>query len=317
MSLTTELADQSSPLSRHLKSRFPNTRTVLTKVNPEFNKLATRKPDGEFPYQLVGAAVDYRIRYMFPDPEPARRTIAGIGYDTLRDISHPATQHKNCMLQIRSGKGAFNAKAIRDFFAETDTFVAEVKPAYRQLESAHEQHLARHCLVLAILEGFARSRGDHGSLLKNEMVHTSRDLLELIRQSWIEDLTAISQAVHTALEPYFGQPYVPNPTFDGSADVGGADADIIIGDTLFEIKTTIKPGIRTEWLRQIMAYALLDYDDRYCIRNLGFILPRQAHVLTWTLQDLMFFMSNATASALEKERQDFQDAICRRRSPWP
>lgn len=49
-----------------------------------------------------------------------------------------------------------------------------------------------------------------------------------------------------------------NPTFgDASAMVGGADADLIAGDTLIEIKTTKAAAIERDQMRQLIGYVCL------------------------------------------------------------
>jgi len=48
-----------------------------------------------------------------------------------------------------------------------------------------------------------------------------------------------------------------NPVFVESGMVGGADADFIIDDTLFEIKTTKHLGLRAEYYHQLVGYYAL------------------------------------------------------------
>src|SRR4029077_14244102 len=50
---------------------------------------------------------------------------------------------------------------------------------------------------------------------------------------------------------------VLNPVFVESGMVGGADADLIIDDTLFEIKTTKYLGLRAEYYHQLVGYYAL------------------------------------------------------------
>ncbi len=49
-----------------------------------------------------------------------------------------------------------------------------------------------------------------------------------------------------------------NPTFgEASRSVAGADADLIVGDMLVDIKTTKNNTIKTEYLNQLLGYFLL------------------------------------------------------------
>lgn len=66
-------------------------------------------------------------------------------------------------------------------------------------------------------------------------------------------------------------------TFSGSDDVGGADFDLIVDRCLFDIKATRKAGVTTSYLRQLLGYWLLDYDDQFKISRLGIYLARHGH----------------------------------------
>jgi hypothetical protein len=83
--------------------------------------------------------------------------------------------------------------------------------------------------------------------------------------------------------------YFPNPGFLGSALVGGADGDWIIGDTLIDCKTdqAITTGSLREHLLQLIGYALLDLDDWYKIRKVAIWYPRFGLLPTWSLDVLL------------------------------
>lgn len=66
-----------------------------------------------------------------------------------------------------------------------------------------------------------------------------------------------------------------NPTFSGSACVGGADADWITNTTLWEAKTNAghRPFGRAHLL-QAFGYALLDGDDAFSLAHVGWYYAR-------------------------------------------
>jgi hypothetical protein len=63
-------------------------------------------------------------------------------------------------------------------------------------------------------------------------------------------------------------------SFAGSGDVGGAGADMIIGDLLLEVKARANATIRREDVYQAVGYALLDYHDAFQIRQVVLYLTR-------------------------------------------
>ena len=85
-------------------------------------------------------------------------------------------------------------------------------------------------------------------------------------------------------------PYFANPMFAGSIAIGGADADFVIGDTLFELKAikALAPAAVRKALQQLVGYCLLDLDDRYGIRSVGVYFVRQEWVCSWPLWRLVF-----------------------------
>lgn len=80
-------------------------------------------------------------------------------------------------------------------------------------------------------------------------------------------------------------PMVPNPSFMGSFLVGGADANMLMGNVLFDVRTTLKkkPLTLTNFYQQIMYY-LLDLEDSYGIRQLGWYYSRQRSYFVYPVE---------------------------------
>lgn len=108
---------------------------------------------------------------------------------------------------------------------------------------------------------------------------------------------------------------VLNPTFAGSTDVGGADADLIVDGCLLEIKTTKAMSLDAEWLRQLFGYLLLDYYDRYAIRTVGVYLARHGEMLTWQVDDFLRDLTRDATIKLADLRDEFR-ALCQRDPEW-
>lgn len=64
---------------------------------------------------------------------------------------------------------------------------------------------------------------------------------------------------------------VVNPTFDLSNQIGGAEADLIIGDSL--VSVVIGTKFTKENLHELLAYTLLDTNDMYSIQKLIWVYP--------------------------------------------
>jgi hypothetical protein len=85
-----------------------------------------------------------------------------------------------------------------------------------------------------------------------------------------------------------------NPGFMSSDIVGGADADLIIDDTLIEIKCVKDLCLKRCYLNQLIAYYLLtllhnqqvEAEKRYTINRLGIYFARHAVLYTFPVSDL-------------------------------
>lgn len=84
-----------------------------------------------------------------------------------------------------------------------------------------------------------------------------------------------------------------NPTFDGSSEVGGADANMIIDNTLWDIRTTAKSSPLTiDTILQQVGYYLLDYSNTYGISQITWYYTRQNCLFTHPVS--LFLKSNAS-----------------------
>jgi len=344
VSLTSHLADPTSPVRGFIEERVPiigfSKRGELlaegwakilginelprTPVRPPKASVADRR--------FVGTALDYRIRYYFGSSDSAH-LVARHGAALLS--SKPMREFRGA-LKLEPGevysdepppKEAKNvAQLVPEFFTSLDSVLARINPVRRRLTQKDEEELARYCLALAHFEAFYRAGVQINSpfyeLKKNA---TLFDLLEVPPHECVEDLCALSWDFEMSANHLFIMPAELNPTFEGSIDVGGADADMVLGDHLFEIKTMTTP--RPQDLRyaitQLLGYTLLDYRDRFGIRNLSICFTRQDKI--WSSPLWHFLVPPATLvqfltdgqrpsereidESLKRLRSDFRDIL--------
>jgi hypothetical protein len=119
----------------------------------------------------------------------------------------------------------------------------------------------------------------------------------------------MSWAFYDGFSELLARPAVLNPTFDGSLDVGAADADMIVGRCLLEIKTTIDPrALPSGIVYQLIGYVLLDYSDEFGIDAVGVYLSRQAILVCWPLEEILSTVATGPAN-LPRLRRDFQTML--------
>jgi hypothetical protein len=127
--------------------------------------------------------------------------------------------------------------------------------------------------------------------------------LALTSDAAVDDLLRLTEGAVTALHGLFGSPFVANPTFQGSTDVGGADADFIVDGCLVDIKTTKSRTLAREHVYQPLGYVLLDYEDEHGINGIGYYSSRVPALTQWPLDQLIDELSTGeqTVAGLRKE----------------
>lgn len=123
--------------------------------------------------------------------------------------------------------------------------------------------------------------------------------------SWIEDVVQVTARSGPLLSRLPG-PSIPGPTFTGSPWVGGADADLIVGTTVVEIKATRAADLRLRDAQQLIGYALLDVDDDYLLTHAAVLSARYGRLVTWDLAEVL---DQAGGLTLERARTTLAEAV--------
>lgn len=280
MSLTSLLREPASPLRALFQSSLPKTAAFVGGLNRELRAIPLNTPR-PVDAGLSGTAIDYRLRYYFAVPE-IEDTIAWLGADKLEAaiLDYPESPLRD---------------TVNDFVRALQRDVVALQPVGVRLSAAGEMRLARICVVLAGFEQWFRS--GRSALVNGMLDGTLRggaDILHLPRTEVIEDVATLSSAFFEHQYPLLAsRTVVLGPTFDGSLDVGGADADLIAGDSLIDFKSTASGSPIEEWeIHQLLACACLDYPDQYRIRRVGFSVLRRDALREWDIEDLVRRLSD-------------------------
>ncbi len=322
MSLTSHLNNPASPIGQFIKQRFAQTARLTKTANPGLKSADTIRPtqaDSSYPYGLIGTAIDYRIRYAF-DITPYRRLVAWQGaklltvkplesdedivvdWDDLEGIPLPPTA-----LTTGVAQGPYPLSLIRAFFDSLENTVNMIQPEGRLLEIENERMLNRYCIVLSLFEQVYRSNAYlQGPLMQPTVKHTVEALLTIPQDSWVDDLGVLFTRFYHRHHSLLSKPHILNPTFLGSAYVGGADADLVVDGCLIDIKTSTFPQIKAEYLHQLAGYLLLDFDDKLHIDAVGIYMARQGELVQWPAIDFLHELTGESTILLTSLRQDFR-----------
>lgn len=317
MSLTSELIRRDSPVKRFFRETFPNTRETLAQVRSALrgNELIHRLEPGAptHAYSQIGAAIDYRIRYSFAYTL-AHDLVAWKGAWAVSDLPPRMAWAISGMPpfpDMPENMPRLGTPEITAFFDQLKKTVTRIAPYRKPPKPSEERRLARFCLLLAVFESVYRSGARYWppAFLRDELPASAIDLLSAVPDDWVEDLAALSTAFAERYPEWRGAAATLNPTFAGSIDIGGADADFILDGCLWEIKTTKTNVGKSVNIYQLLGYALLDYDDEFGIERVGLLFPRQDTAVQWPLPELIKTLSGRRDLDLRGLRQRFRAII--------
>lgn len=177
-------------------------------------------------YPLVGTAFDYMFRFYLEQKNPnciTKRWVAETSVllmDTLGRDDEESKKMKHCLAESKKTHANFLSKGVfDDNIMKTAIILAQMDTFYRQ-EIVPEN--------LGVVED-----GD---------IQDLRNLISLV------DSDLFKAKKHCFLNPTFGY---------GSELVGGADADLIVDDTLIDVKTTKFLSFTQEQYNQLIGYYIL------------------------------------------------------------
>lgn len=195
-----------------------------------------------------------------------------------------------------------------NFFESLSTLTKTHSPVKTRLAKPEEDALNRHCVVLALMEEVARTGKTSDSILVSDKLR-SKSLVDIAEPHWVDDLRELSYRFYDNYSQIISLPFVLNPSFDGSEDIGGADADLIVDGTLIDIKTTIKQEIKPEFIWQILGYTLLDYSDRFRINGVGLYMSRKGIFFRWDLDEALQGLRRGERQPIDELRRRFRELL--------
>ena len=314
MSLTGHLIRPDSPVKAFLYERFEKTRVLTASANGQLRATGCVCPPPnieEYPYADVGRAIDYRIRYFYPagpiDDLVAWKHGHRIVWERYTRLAEKYPDEKQYTHFLR---------ASVEFFLRVRTFIQTTRPEGRLLDPREEALLARYCYVLGVFE-LAYRTGDDYWLFCPGRPHNVDFWLAQVPQAVVSDLVRLARLFFQRHRDLLAKPVILNPTFAGSTDVGGADADLIIDGCLLELKCSKHETLSPVWLRQLAGYVLLDYADALHIRSVGIYMVRHGVLLSWPLDEFLAALSGDQAIDLAQLRSEFRDVCVAASRPRP
>jgi len=242
--------------TNRLKEEFDKTFKI-----PEFHP----KEDLEFVppisenYTLIGTAFDYFLRFYIARNNNSKDT-SWISEKTLNMLKY----QKISKLKLKN--------IISDFKKQYNKYLET---------GLIEESFLNNTLVLAKIDGIFRS----GGIMPENFETDERDIEDLKNLISIIPPDKFKTEKLCFLNPDFG---------NASLMVGGGDADIIIGDSLIDIKTTKELKFSREYFIQLISYYILnkiggigDYKEKIEINKLGIYFSRYGYLYEFNIKDII------------------------------
>lgn len=277
MSLTQELKNPSSPISKWFSSKYhQGVGNIILHHNQMMQRSPILKPIDGTDFPLVGNAVTYSLRQFIAAKQNSRswvnNTLAGKAADKL-GINQVA---KFC---------SKNSNSLEENALKT--------------------------LILGGLENYYRSLKTHEIIQpflnrKDKRLNVTQEYIEQWLPS-IQDVSQISEQlphIWNSIEPIINfekTTAISNATFTLSSLLH-ADCQLIIDNAIIDVRTTAKrqPFTLNNFYQQL-SYLLFDSEDEYKLTRLAWVYTRQKVALSYNVNQL-FKDINST-------RKDFRQMI--------
>jgi hypothetical protein len=332
VSLTSEIRQGGSFARRFIDQHFPHLQILTRECNGHARSLGLSAlpavHENKGVSMLVGTAIDYRVRAYFDphihDSHAIRRglTLLCNCKELKRPFIDPET---NTNIQPLRDGSYWEEHVItknpwywrrKDRIAERllssyQHFAARARPQRRKLATPLEERLCRYCILFAYLDWLGHAPPTDSMLARMiQLAHPKPlSMLSALDANIVKDLVTVSRQFHDRNRDLVRsfKTAVVGPTLAGSDDIGGADCDLVVDGCLIDVKATLRPGLETAHLRQLVGYWLLDYDDALHLSSAAIILLRHCLTHNFTIPDLIG--PNADPGQL---RREFRDGLAQR-----
>ena len=262
MSLTREL-NRGGCAHYYMNSAFPKLANYVRSLNLPKGDLIAEAPKGW--ESFMGTAFDRRLRYEY-EPDYTDDVVK----DGARLLAYPPLEEVE--------PGVFEGQMGQTKYAAVQ-------------EGLTNEDLDKRSIYAAVADTEFRSGRGSDTW---DALEAGGDQLQSELIADLNSLLTMASANLSLSCPRFG------PTFGISSHwIGGADADIIDEGCLIDVKC-VKKIEATAFIRQVIAYALLDVENEYGLDSVGIYLARQGILWKLPLEDVAK-ASNVTISELRAQ----------------
>jgi hypothetical protein len=243
--VTSELRDLTSPVTQFMKSKF-TIRDIQKQYRQNIPPIIIPSTLTPGEAAVVGTACDWLLRFLL-NPNPDLHLALG---------------------GAKLGDGM-------EFYDSIKLNLPDDDPAIR----------VRRCIGLAALTHVYRSSRAQDALEIEIDKFDSDGIMSLGTDEQARQLLRMQAVMEEHLLPRLPQgQQIIGPTFTGSMHMPG-DGDLIAGNLLLDLKTSIKNALDGKDVYQLLTYLLMDWDNEYDLSEVGIFNARYGYLATWKTSD--------------------------------
>jgi hypothetical protein len=313
MSLTTELRNPRSAISRYLATRFDRLDRVFHTWTEATRGARPVLPPAPVDWALVGQAFGHRLGFAFCLDPPYAPILGACQYVATEQLRHLAAAEFAAMRPLPAELAGYVRVLTRDqyvpllavdpeldaeegLWAEPDDSMAHLLGFFRvtaQLverlggrrpdpDDPAERPLLAACYVLGVLERAYRGSRPVPGLAEA----TPERLLASVPAAAIDDLAELTRVLAGEGGSHLAR--LRSPALVAPVSIEHwAEGDLALGGTLLDCKVTKYADFTLDVFHQVLAYLLLDHGDWYQLDAAGIYLARQGRLVRWPLEQLM------------------------------
>lgn len=266
-------------------------------------------------------------------PSPISNWFAQRHNKSIDKIINDANQHLNCNVPLHetsTHRGLIKASAVyamlkhlgylnsdnnwfsntyaSNYISKSELHGAFDEWLFKNTESISEE--AMGCLIAGALDISCRTYHEHEFL--KPFIQASRNREEVkTHKKWIAQwIPTVNETKEIAgniarcwqvvsSKPDNQHAPIPNPTYDLSNRIGGAQADLIVNRTVVSVVTNTQ--FTQQNFHELIAYVLLDTNDTYSIQRLVWVFPLRQTSIVITIPELF--------RNLKKTRDEFKQMV--------
>jgi hypothetical protein len=313
MSLTSELRNPRSAISRYLAARFNRLDQVFHTWAEATRGARPVLPPAPVDWGPVGQAFGHRLGFAFCLDPPYSSILGACHYVATEQLRHLAAAEFPAMRPLPVELAGYVRVLARDqyipllaidpaadaqegLWAEPDESLAQLLAFFRltarlaeQLggrrpdpDDPAERSLLAACYVLGVLERAYRGARPVPGLAET----TPERLLASVPAAAVDDLVELTRVLAGeggSRLAKLGSPALVAPVFVEH----WAEGDLALGGTLLDCKVTKYADFKLDVFHQVVGYLLLDHGDWYQLKAVGIYLARQGRLIRWPVDQIL------------------------------